>query len=386
MPLIAGDQTFALSAFFFSLVAFGLWMEHHRIGQHLGGPLVLLALAMLAANVGLVPHSAPLYGSVMDLLVPLAIPLLLLRADLGVILRESGPMLLLFALAAAATLVGVLVATQLVDLGDDTAAVAATITASYIGGSLNFVATAEALGLRDSALYVSALSADAVGGVFFLLLLMLLPVSRWVRRALPSVHNGAVPGQSQAAGAETAQERGEKEEAPFALLPAVNGLALSFVICAVSAAIAGWLGHPAWFVLLVTALTLLVANTAGGVTRHVASEFEIGRLFMYLFFAVIGASADISAVIGTALPLVVFVMIVVLIHLALLLLVGWWFKLDLAEVMVASNACILGPPAAAALAASREWHALVAPGMLVGMLGYVVGTFLGIGVGTLIGY
>ncbi len=384
MPLIEGDQTFALSAFFVTLVAFGLWAESRRLGQHLGGPLVLLVLAMLAANVGIIPHSAPLYGAVMSLLVPLAIPLLLLRADLGVILRESGPMLILFGLATLATLVGVLVAVQLVDLGPETAALAGTITASYIGGSLNFVATAEAVGLRDSSLYISALSADAVGGVFFLLVLMLLPLSSLLRMALPSRFLDSATGESLQTEAGPPGDEPETP-APFALLPVVNGLALSFVICAISMAIASWAGHQALFILLVTLLTLVVANTARPLVRHVAHEFEIGRFFMYLFFAIIGASAELATVLGTALPMVIFVLIVVLVHLAMVLVAGWLLKLDLAEVMVASNACILGPPAAAAMAASRGWNALIAPGVLVGMLGYAIGTFLGIGMATVLG-
>jgi len=53
-------------------------------------------------------------------------------------------------------------------------------------------------------------------------------------------------------------------------------------------------------------------------------------------------------------------------------------KLDLAEVMVASNACILGPATAAALAASKGWRPLITPGMLVGLLGYAFGTFIGV--------
>jgi uncharacterized membrane protein len=53
-------------------------------------------------------------------------------------------------------------------------------------------------------------------------------------------------------------------------------------------------------------------------------------------------------------------------------------KLDLAEVMIASNACILGPATAAALAASKGWRPLVTPGILVGLFGYAIATFIGV--------
>jgi len=52
--------------------------------------------------------------------------------------------------------------------------------------------------------------------------------------------------------------------------------------------------------------------------------------------------------------------------------------------MIASNACILGPAPAAALAASKGWRALVTPGILVGLFGYAVATFIGIAFTTLL--
>jgi uncharacterized membrane protein len=73
----------------------------------------------------------------------------------------------------------------------------------------------------------------------------------------------------------------------------------------------------------------------------------------------------------------------VVVHLVVLVIVGRLFRLDLAEVMIASNACILGPAPAAALAASKGWQPLVAPGILVGMFGYAIGTFIGVALAAL---
>lgn len=70
--------------------------------------------------------------------------------------------------------------------------------------------------------------------------------------------------------------------------------------------------------------------------------------------------------------------------LAFVVVVGRWLKLDLAEVLIASNACILGPAPAAALAASKGWPPLVAPGILVGMLGYAIATFIGVAIAAIL--
>jgi uncharacterized membrane protein len=381
MLLIEPDQTFALSAAIMVVVAFGLWAESRRWGQQLGGPLILLAVSMAASNLGIIPHSAPLYGTIAGVLVPMAIPLLLLRADLKTIFVESGPMLIAFLLAAGATIVGALIAAQLIDMGPLHAEIAGTITSSYIGGSLNFVATAEAVGIKDSSVYVASLSADAVGAVIFLVMLMLMPTIGFVRRAMPS----KFIGQGQGAIAAGVDAPVKKEAKPFRLAAAANGLALSLVICAVSSGLASLLQADAFFVLLVTALSLVVANFAKPVVRRVESEFELGTLFMYVFFAVIGAGANISEVLGAALPIIMFISVMVLVHLCLLVLIGKLMKLDLAEVLIASNACILGPAPAAALAASKGWQPLVAPGILVGMLGYAIATFIGVAITAVLG-
>jgi uncharacterized membrane protein len=105
---------------------------------------------------------------------------------------------------------------------------------------------------------------------------------------------------------------------------------------------------------------------------------------MYLFFVCIGAGANLADVLGAALPILLFIVVMVVVHLVLLVLAGKLLKLDLAEVMIASNACILGPAPAAALAASKGWQPLVAPGILVGMFGYAIATFIGVALAALL--
>ena len=61
------------------------------------------------------------------------------------------------------------------------------------------------------------------------------------------------------------------------------------------------------------------------------------------------------------------------------------FKFDLEDAIIASNANIGGPTTAAGMAIAQGWTELVGPAMLTGTFGYVIGTYLGIIVGTLIG-
>jgi uncharacterized membrane protein len=380
MPLISADQTFALSAVIMVIVVFGLWAESQKWGQKLGGPLLLLAVSMALANLGVIPHTADVYNEIAGVLVPIAIPLLIMRADFRVIFSESGPMFVTFLVATGATVAGALAGVLVVDMGPLEAEIAGTVTSSYIGGSLNYVATAEAVGLKDSSIYVAGLSADAVGAVFFLIMLMLMPAIRWVRTALPSKFIGTENNPL----AQQSNTTKPTDAAPFRLLPAATGLAVSLVVCALSAAITSLLHIDSYFILTVTAISLLVSNFAKPLVARVASEFELGSLFMYIFFVAIGAGANLNDVLGAAFPILMFIVVMVTVHLCLIVIIGRFMKLDLAEVMIASNACILGPAPAAALAASKGWRPLVTPGIMVGLFGYAIATFIGVALTTLL--
>ena len=60
--------------------------------------------------------------------------------------------------------------------------------------------------------------------------------------------------------------------------------------------------------------------------------------------------------------LFVFAAIILAVHLAFLLTAGKIFKLDLAEIVIASNANMGGPTTAAAMAVARKWQPLVISG------------------------
>ena len=66
------------------------------------------------------------------------------------------------------------------------------------------------------------------------------------------------------------------------------------------------------------------------------------------------------------------------------LVLGKLFKLKLEVLCLAISANLGGPMSAVALAIAKGWRKLVLASLLVGIWGYVIGTYLGILIGNLL--
>ena len=369
--LISPDQTWALWAVLLSAGAFGLWAEKTRWGSRLSGAVIAIGTTFVLSNLRIIPSSAPAYDVVWSYLVPLAIPLLLFKADLKRILRESGPTLLAFAAGAVGTIAGTWIAYQLVPLGEEGWKLAGIFCATYVGGSLNYMAASEALGLRSGDLLAAGIAADNLVMTLYFLVLFALPSVGWLRRRYAN-------------RVEVAEAEFDTEDAvgsTITLGGMATALAVAVTLCALGYGLASWFGWSSAGILLVTALTVTIASLRPGWMGEIAGAYEVGVLLMQLFFAAIGASANIGVVLRVGPLLFVFAALILTVHLMTILAAGRLLKLDLAEIVIASNANMGGPTTAAAMAVARRWQTLVIPAILCGTLGYAVATFIGVAVG-----
>lgn len=373
--LIPADSTWALWAVLLAAAAFGLHVENTRVGRRLSGAILTMGFTFALSNLGVIPaDGVAAYDVVWGRLVPLAIPLLLLRADLRRILREAGPTLAAFAVGAVGTVLGTIAAFLLVPLGPEGWQLAAVFSATYIGGSMNYAAVSEIVGLRSGDLLSAGVAADNLVMAIYFLVLFSLPSLGWLARRYPRRHPAAADDAALAASRQAA-----------ATFPDLRGtatsLAAGLTLCAVGYALAGLTQWKGSGILVVTALTVTLATAAPRLCARLSGSEVIGTFLMQVFFAVIGASANIGMVLKVGPVLFVFAAVILLVHLAFLLLAGALVRLDLFELIIASNANVGGPTTAAAMAVARRWDRLVLPAILCGTLGYAVANFIGVGLG-----
>ena len=160
--LIPADQHFGVFTVIMLLAGVAFASERTLIGQKITGTVVVILLAILAANLGVIPHSAPAYGFIFSYIVPVLIPLFLFQADVRRLAREASRTSLAFLVAALGTVLGVIAAALLLDLsqlgaGSSLAAekreagIIGLFASTYIGGSVNYAALGEVTRLNEDA-------------------------------------------------------------------------------------------------------------------------------------------------------------------------------------------------------------------------------------------
>jgi uncharacterized membrane protein len=375
-PIIGPEQDFALWAVLIGVAAFGFWCERYPWGRKYSGVMLLITLAIVLANLRIIPTKAPAYDVVWEYLVPIAIVLLLFEADLKKILRESGPTLIAFVIGSAAVVAGTMIGAVLLDLGPNEAEIAGIFTGTYIGGSLNFAAVAEATSMQDSSLLAAAVAADNVITNLHFLLIILIPGIAWMAKRYPTHHmdNAEIVSIDPDAPAHVV--------ANLDVAGLLTGLALAFAIAAAGNWLAGLAGYPQFAILIITAITVAIATSFPSLIKKLSGYRESGNVMMFIFLASIGASADVWELIEIAPVFFVYASIIIMVHMIVLFGVGMLMRLDLAELAMASAVCIGGPSSAPALASAKGWQDLVTPGILAGSFGYVIGSFIGVRVAT----
>ncbi|CAI7842769.1 unnamed protein product [Closterium sp. NIES-53] len=114
-------------------------------GQQVSSVLLAMLAAAVLASLSVLPTTSPVYDFVWTRVMPMAVALVLLETDVTSAFTQSGPGLLAFMLGAAGTIAGTLVGFSLAgpSLGVEGWKVAACFCATYIGGSVNYAATAK---------------------------------------------------------------------------------------------------------------------------------------------------------------------------------------------------------------------------------------------------
>lgn len=393
--LISPDETWLLWGFLVGWAALSIYLEQKfEWASKLSGAIIALVGAMLLANFGVIPIESPTYDVVWAYVVPLAIPLLLFQSNIIKIWKESGRLLIIFLISSIATVAGTIIAFFLFkDHVSGLDEIGAMLAGSYTGGGVNFAAMATRFEVDGGTVSSTVVADNLLMAVYFLVLIA-VPAAGFFKKHYRTPY---IDELEQSADSKDNQAASYWKRKEISLSDIALAVGSSFVIVAVSfklaeffsnvipedvnvflAVLRGIIGDD---YLMLTTITLLLVTLIPKYFSSINGAQEIGTFLIYIFFVVIGVPASIPLIIQNAPLILLFAAIIVAVNMLISFSFGKLFKFSLEEIILSSNANIGGPTTAAAMAISRGWTKLVGPILIIGTLGYIIGNYIGTGLG-----
>lgn len=345
-------------------------------------PIVLTYLAaMLLAVCGLWNSSEAIRATQAGITahaLPALLFLLMVTCDVRAIIALGPRVLGVFACAMGSICIGIVLASLLFRglLPPEAPKIFAALSATWVGGAANMLAVTDSIGLSGSALSPALLTDAVCYSIWVVLLFSSAPLAhvfdRWsgaaARAAVSPVDGAAKPVAAAASAAPT-------------LIPGqvLLWLGIALLVTLGARAIASAL--PPLAALTPTSITVLVATLAGLVVARtplarMPGSAPIASALLAIVVAVMGSQSDLSGLASA--PMFILAGLVALaIHAALLAGAAKLFRFELALCGIASLAQIGGVASAPILAATYR-PALVPVAVLLALLGYILGTGVGL--------
>ena len=361
--------------------AFKRW----TIVQKIGTVVLAYAVGIIASLCGVFNFATPevaesfskLQSTIMSVAVPLAIPLMLFNCDFK-LWTKSLP-------KTAWALVTGIVAVIIASISgyfifrnnvQDIAKVTGMMAGIYTGGTMNFNALGAALKVDRSvmAIVLAFQMVITTPYIFFLL----GGGYKIFRKLLPYkdiTHKGRMD-EDQVETADVENYRGMFEKKNF--IGMMKGLGLSVIFLAVGAGLALLItGTLNELVVILTITTLSIIASFFKPIRELPKTFELGMFFILIFSVIVASMFDINSVNGGSLYIGGFVLWIIGISVGLHLLLCRIAKVSGDLFCVCQVGLLCSPPFVPPIAGAMKNKKVLIPGIVVGLVGYAIGTYLG---------
>jgi uncharacterized membrane protein len=346
------------------------------------GPVVLCYLVGIIG--GTLPFWAPdiqLAGLLTGLSAVLAIPLVLFSTDLNRWKRLAGKTMLSFAFCLLAILISASVAywwmgSELADSGK----LAGMTVGVYSGGTVNLNIIASILRAEPEMIAQANIS-DLLVSVVYLLMLFTV-MQRIALLFLPAFRSAG--GDTWV---DTAQaDRPLKDR----LVSGLKGFGLAMVCVGLSFGVGELSGLEAEVkdTLVLVGVTLLgLGLSTRPEIRNLPGTFGLGEYFLLVFCVAIGLQINLQDLLDLNQfgNMVIFMAIAIYGAILIHFLLAYLFKIDADTAIITSVAAVFSPAFVPPIARVLKNKEVIPSGMTTGVIGFVLGSFLGLGLAYVLG-
>ena len=356
-----------------------------KVVQKIGTVVLAYAVGIIASLCGVFHFADPaaaasftkLQSTIMSVAVPLAIPLMLFNCDFKLWTKALPKTAWALVTGIGAVVVSVVSGYFIFrNQVPEAAKVAGMMTGIYTGGTMNFNALGASLGVDRSvmAIVLAFQMVITTPYIFFLL----GGGFKIFRKLLPYkdvTHRGRTDdGTVETADVENYRGMLEKKN----LLGMLKGLGLSIVFLAVGAGLAilttGTLNE---LVVILTITTLSIIASFFKKVRELPKTFELGMFFILVFSVIVASMFNINSVNGGSLYIGGFVLWIMGVSVALHLILCRVAKVSGDLFCVCQVGLLCSPPFVPPIAGAMKNKKVLISGIVVGLVGYAIGTYTG---------
>ena len=362
-----------------------LLFQKFVIVQKIGTVLIAYLVGIVMALSGLFPSPSEsvemrtLQDWFMNITVPLAIPLMLFNCNFKLWTKSLPKTFTALICGLIAIVVSVIISylvfksSKIQDLPD----LSALMVGIYTGGTMNFAAIGKALNI-DPNLLITSLTFEMLI-TFPFIVFLIAGGFRIFRKLLPYSDKSItveINGEDLENGSfESYKGMFKKNTFSKTLI----GLGLSFLFMVIGAGLSLLItGKLNELVVILTITTLGILASFNQKVRELPKTFELGMFFILIFSIVVASQFNIQAINNEVFNVFWFVLVVLCLSIFVHFLLCRLFKVsgDLFTVAIVGMLC--SPPFIPPIVGAMENKKVLISGIVIGLIGYAVGTYLGV--------
>ena len=377
-------------ASYFLIPAFLLYYStQFSIINKIGIVVFCYGIGLVMGNIQIIPESiSATQGDVMGVTILLGIPLVLFSENVVKWAKMAKTTFISLLLGVVSVVVLVLIGYFIFrNTIPEIWKISGMMIGVYTGGTPNLAAIARALAV-DEELYILTHSAELVIGALILLFLITGAKPLFGTILRPYKEGGKSKAHPKLNVADFESYEGFFKRKNFTGILKAFGVAL---------AIFG-IGYGTTFLFngdakdtaaVLTVTTLGIGASLIPAVNRIKSSFQLGMYFIYVFCIIVASKADLLALfnvdnINLMGNLLLYIALVIVGSLILHALLSWIFRINVDDYIITSTALSNSPPFVPVVAAAIRNKEVVIPGMIIGVIGYAIGNYLGVAIAYLL--
>jgi uncharacterized membrane protein len=357
---------------------FFVWLEKKtkwKVFDILPAIIWIFLAPIFLSNLNVIPRSTPIYTTFRSFAVPMFIVLMLLDINIREVIKVAWRGAGVMVLGAFGIVAGAVISFWMFRSGlpADTWRGYGALAGSWIGGTGNLAAVAESLDTPGEMVGMVVLVDNFVYVVYFPII---LTCKRWAEKfnRFSRVSQKDLDHFEQA----TADIEKKTHEVHFKDLLTLVGWSFAAVLIANTMArffpeIQPVLTERTWAILLVTTIGIGLAATP---LSKVPGTMPLAMTLTYIYMTMMGAQADLRNI-GGAQWFLVAGFVCIAVHFVFIIIGARLFRIDVSMAAVSSVSAV-GGAASAPVAAAYHREELVPISIMLALVGYALGNYLGV--------